>query len=172
MITSGAGDPDFIREISHSRNTQYAVSKAALNMVITQFALALSTEPQVEGEKGFTVLGLSPGVVSSWSALPSTYCRTARPGLCEPYLHCALITRRPTCRGGRADAGENEDAVRWNEAVRAALGRGAAHTGAICEHDDGRHPAHWIRRQWGYPVSSRNAAVAIAELLELDVTAS
>ena len=141
VLTSGGGDINFTRDIQLSWSTQYTISKAALNMVITQFALALAAEPRVEGQKAFTVLGLTPGVVSSWSALPSTYTCIPRLVFDELHVHCALITLRFTYRGGRGDVGENENAVRGDEAVCAALGRGASHTGAVRGHDDESHRA-------------------------------
>lgn len=58
-ISTGAGDLEFARLTGMSRNSPYPISKAALNMAVVQFALALKPE-------GFTVLALSPGAVNTW----------------------------------------------------------------------------------------------------------
>ena len=71
VLTTGMGDLNFVRDVKSDWNTQYAVSKAALHMIITQFALALVAEPSAEeGQAKFTVLGISPGMVATWDELP------------------------------------------------------------------------------------------------------
>ena len=57
-ISSGAGSAEFVVKSGSATNVAYAVSKAALNMVVAEFAAALESE-------GFTVLALSPGVVNT-----------------------------------------------------------------------------------------------------------
>ncbi|KAH9935949.1 NAD(P)-binding protein [Epithele typhae] len=63
-ISTAAGDIDFVREIGMGANVAYAASKAALNMVATQFSIALKPE-------GFTVLSISPGYVNTFTEDPS-----------------------------------------------------------------------------------------------------
>ena len=60
-ISSPAGDLEFVRGVGMSQNIQYSVSKAALNMIVAQFALALKPE-------GFTIIALCPGAVNTWSS--------------------------------------------------------------------------------------------------------
>ncbi|KAH9932716.1 uncharacterized protein BXZ73DRAFT_46834 [Epithele typhae] len=68
-ISSALADIDFVREIELGMDIAYAASKAALNMVATQFAVVLKPE-------GFTVLSISPGYVNTFTEDPST-CRFA-----------------------------------------------------------------------------------------------
>lgn len=59
-ISTANGVTDFVLRAKHGTNVPYAVSKAALNMIVAEFAVALKPE-------GFIVLAISPGVVSSWT---------------------------------------------------------------------------------------------------------
>ena len=66
-ITSCVGDPDFILGTGLAWHTQYSISKAALNMAIAEFAVALRSE-------GFTCLALAPGIVDVFSDAPKREC--------------------------------------------------------------------------------------------------
>ena len=64
-ISSGLGDPEFVIGSGWTAGMAYSVSKAALNMVVAQFAAALRPE-------GFTCLAISPGLVNT-AEKPRTY---------------------------------------------------------------------------------------------------
>ncbi|KAH9932726.1 short-chain dehydrogenases/reductase [Epithele typhae] len=71
-ITSCVGDIDFVRGTEVGTNTAYTASKAALNMVATQFAVALKPE-------GFTVLSISPGYVNTFTEDPNDFASIPEP---------------------------------------------------------------------------------------------
>ncbi|KAI0739471.1 NAD(P)-binding protein [Daedaleopsis nitida] len=63
-LSTGLAATDFVLGSGCSFNAQYAISKAALNMLVAEFSAAL------EGE-GFTFLAISPGVVNTAEKLPT-----------------------------------------------------------------------------------------------------
>ncbi|KAH9932718.1 NAD(P)-binding protein [Epithele typhae] len=65
-MSTAAADVDFVRTVDFPSNTTYTVSKAAMNMVVTQFAVALRPE-------GFTVLSVSPGYVNTFTEDPNDF---------------------------------------------------------------------------------------------------
>ncbi|KAH9907670.1 short-chain dehydrogenases/reductase [Epithele typhae] len=71
-ISSCLGDIDFVRGIEMATNAAYTASKAALNMVATQFAVALKPE-------GFTVLSISPGFVNTYTEDPNDFASIPEP---------------------------------------------------------------------------------------------
>ncbi|KAJ7633095.1 hypothetical protein FB45DRAFT_745217 [Roridomyces roridus] len=60
VLSSGAGDVDFVLKAGLGESVGYAVSKAALNMVVAKYAVQLKPE-------GFVFLALSPGVVNTFA---------------------------------------------------------------------------------------------------------
>lgn len=57
-LSSGAGDVAFTTASGASGQLGYSISKAALNMAVAKFAVALKAE-------GFVFLALSPGIVDT-----------------------------------------------------------------------------------------------------------
>ena len=57
-LSTGLADIDVIVRSGFSKNPQYPISKAALNMLVAEYAAALEDE-------GFTFLAISPGVVNT-----------------------------------------------------------------------------------------------------------
>ena len=57
-LSTGLADTDLVLKTGFGVTPHYAVSKAALNMLVTEFAVALQPE-------GFTCLALSPGLVNT-----------------------------------------------------------------------------------------------------------
>jgi len=66
VISSGVGDTDFIRVSESSGWVPYAVSKAAVNMVVAKYAVQYKPE-------GFVFLALSPGFVNTSVAPPTPH---------------------------------------------------------------------------------------------------
>jgi NAD(P)-dependent dehydrogenase (short-subunit alcohol dehydrogenase family) len=58
VLSTGMGDPDFIAETEIDSQSPYAVSKAALNMVIAKY--------HAEYKKNdILIMGISPGIVET-----------------------------------------------------------------------------------------------------------
>ena len=57
-LSTGLADIDVIVRSGFSKNPQYPISKAALNMLVAEYAAALESE-------GFTFLAISPGLVNT-----------------------------------------------------------------------------------------------------------
>ena len=57
-ISTGVADPDFIAKIGFSSGAPYAISKAAVNMAVTKYAIQFRDED-------FTFVSISPGLVDT-----------------------------------------------------------------------------------------------------------
>jgi NAD(P)-dependent dehydrogenase (short-subunit alcohol dehydrogenase family) len=58
VLSTGMGDPDFIAETKIDSQSPYAISKAALNMVIAKYHAEYS-------KQGILIMGISPGIVET-----------------------------------------------------------------------------------------------------------
>ncbi|TBU44899.1 NAD(P)-binding protein [Dichomitus squalens] len=63
-LSTGLADPDVIIRSGFTVNPAYAISKAAVNLVVAQYAGRLQ-------EEGFTFISLSPGLVNTATAPPT-----------------------------------------------------------------------------------------------------
>jgi len=57
-ISTLVADPELITKLEYSRSAPYAISKAAVNMAVTKYAIQFRDE-------GFTFVALSPGFVDN-----------------------------------------------------------------------------------------------------------
>ena len=57
-LSTGLADPDVIIRARYTTNPAYPISKAALNLVIAEYAAQFQDE-------GFTFIAISPGVVNT-----------------------------------------------------------------------------------------------------------
>ena len=58
MISTGLGDRETVINCEYATAGPYSISKAAANMVVAKYAVALKSE-------GFVVIALSPGLVKT-----------------------------------------------------------------------------------------------------------